>query len=235
MIKLVVLDKVAPNDIKSTTVPMIDIPRKYETFCARENSPAQEQHTHQDDEVKTDKDGESIAGLHGDQDDSIQYDKGINTKETLMTNQEKFIGTTWLLSANGTHYDHEASFQRNGFIDWRQYNRHFEVGDRVFIYCTRPIARVRFLAKVEKINMEPKDIIDDSEFWSNKKKPVITDDTYVRLRLIKTVDNAKLDLAHMRANGLGLKRNGRPKDPPQGGANIVNEQLNKYLTGIFGI
>ena len=42
----------------------------------------------------------------------------------------------WILPANGKLYDHARAFQKWGFIDWRQNNRKYQVGDIIYIYCT---------------------------------------------------------------------------------------------------
>ena len=47
----------------------------------------------------------------------------------------------WMISANGKMYDHASSFATNGFIDWRQRAK-YNVGDIVYIYCTRPFMRI---------------------------------------------------------------------------------------------
>ena len=43
-------------------------------------------------------------------------------------------GNSWLISANGNLYDHEGAFNKFGYIDWRQNNRSYQVGDIVYIY-----------------------------------------------------------------------------------------------------
>lgn len=53
---------------------------------------------------------------------------------------------TWLISANGKKYDHISSFNKNGYIDWKQNKFNYEINDIVYIYSTRPIKRVMFKA-----------------------------------------------------------------------------------------
>ena len=50
----------------------------------------------------------------------------------------------WILPANGKLYDHARAFQKWGFIDWRQNNRKYQVGDIIYIYCTRPYKKIMY-------------------------------------------------------------------------------------------
>ena len=91
----------------------------------------------------------------------------------------------WLVPSNPNVYDAEASFKKNGFIDWRQNKNKYEVGDIVYLYCSQTHRKVMFKSVVEKINIPSSDIIDDKEFWKdlnqyNESKEHI----YFRIRLI---------------------------------------------------
>lgn len=59
----------------------------------------------------------------------------------------------WILPANGKLYDHARAFQKWGFIDWRQNNRKYQVGDIIYIYCTRPYKKIMYKTIVEQINL----------------------------------------------------------------------------------
>ena len=48
----------------------------------------------------------------------------------------------WIIPANPRTYKlDDALRDLNGIIDWRQYNN-FEIGDIVFIYCSKPISQI---------------------------------------------------------------------------------------------
>ena len=72
-----------------------------------------------------------------------------------------------LVPSNPNVYDAEASFKKNGFIDWRQNKNKYEVGDIVYLYCSQTHRKVMFKSVVEKINIPSSDIIDDKEFWKD--------------------------------------------------------------------
>jgi len=59
--------------------------------------------------------------------------------------------TNWIMSANPAVYDHESAFRERGYIDWKQ-TRNFAVGDIVYIYCTKPLGRIRFKTVVSEVN-----------------------------------------------------------------------------------
>ena len=71
----------------------------------------------------------------------------------------------WIIPANPNVYDAEASFEKNGFIDWTQNNYKYEIGDIVYLYCSQTIRKVMFKAIVEKVNILPSEVTLDEEFW----------------------------------------------------------------------
>lgn len=106
----------------------------------------------------------------------------------------------WIISVDSEIYDHQASFKKNGYIDWRK-TVNYKIGDIVYIYVTQPTGKVEYKTKVEKINLNPDEIIDDKEFW--KVESHITDSrTYVRLKLIEMTDSDYLSLNYLLDNGL---------------------------------
>lgn len=76
----------------------------------------------------------------------------------------------WLISANSSIYDHASSFEHYNFIDWRQGIAKYEIGDIVYIYCTRPLKKIRYKCKVEKKDLEFESIRDDKEYWINEEE-----------------------------------------------------------------
>ena len=49
----------------------------------------------------------------------------------------------WMISANWKVYNHARAFERWGFIDWRQKSK-YNIGDIVYIYCTRPFMKIMY-------------------------------------------------------------------------------------------
>ena len=115
----------------------------------------------------------------------------------------------WMIAANGKIYDHAAAFQKWGFIDWRQ-RANYEVGDVVYIYCTRPYKRVMYKTKVINESMHADEIVDDREFWIDINEfTKALNGRYARLKLVEQVDSDKLSLEYLKEHGL----NGAPQGP----------------------
>ena len=108
----------------------------------------------------------------------------------------------WTTPSNNEIYDHEASFTKNGFIDWKQTSAANQLtpGDLMLIYRSDPIKEIQYLCRVERVNMTFDEAIDDSEFWVNGVKPV--DKRYYRARLIKKVDGIGLSFKALKDHGL---------------------------------
>lgn len=133
--------------------------------------------------------------------------------------------TNWLISANGKMYDHAASFEKNGLIDWRQNKTKYCLGDTVYIYCTKPLSRVMFRCLVEEEGLLFSEIIDDREFWIIPEEyEKAKAGKYVRLRLLEQVDTPLLGLEQLKRHGL--------KAAPQGPMRI-NDVLDDYLQSHF--
>lgn len=139
---------------------------------------------------------------------------------------ETLTGVSWLIPANGKLYNHEAAFDKFGYIDWKQNKYHYRKGDIVYIYCSRPIGKVRYMTIVDKTGMSFDEITDDREFWTDTAKyDSGKNGAYVRLRLLKKKDSDKVNLAGLCAHGLCKA--------PQGPIR-VRKKLLEFLKQNFG-
>lgn len=123
----------------------------------------------------------------------------------------------WLVAANGNKYDHSSAFQKWGFIDWKQGNRKYSVGDNIYIYCTLPIKKVMYKTVVERVCLTNHNKVNDSEFWHEKDE---YDGYFARLRLVEQVDREELTLENLLINGL----NSAPQGPIK-----LNMDLKRYI------
>lgn len=131
----------------------------------------------------------------------------------------------WIISANAEMYDHTSSFEHYGFIDWRQGLTRYEIGDVVFIYCTRPTSAIQYKCQIEKINLKQSEIRDDKEYWINLdeyEKSLYGN--FIRLNLIEQISNTKLNLDNLKSNGL--------KAAPQGPIKVISK-LSEYINSNF--
>ena len=139
---------------------------------------------------------------------------------------ETLTGVSWLIPANGKLYNHEAAFDKFGYIDWKQDKYHYRKGDIVYIYCSRPIGKVRYMTIVDKTGMSFGEITDDREFWTDTAKyDSGKNGAYVRLRLLKKKDSDKVNLAGLCAHGLCKA--------PQGPIRVREKRL-EFLKQNFG-
>ena len=133
--------------------------------------------------------------------------------------------TYWLISADSKTYNYEKSFVDYDFIDWRQGDTKFEIGDIVYIYCTKPISAVRYQCIVEKVNLLSSDIRDDKHYWENLTKYENSlNGKFVRLKLLNHMDKPSLGLNDLIKNGLN--------SAPQGRVKLVSA-LEEYLNEQF--
>lgn len=132
----------------------------------------------------------------------------------------------WIISANPNMYDHSSSFEHYGFIDWRQGNAKFEIGDTVYIYSTRPLKMLQYKCIVEKINLDSIQIRDDKEYWLDKEEYYKSiDGKFMTLRLIEQVSNEQMKLENLKKHGL--------KAAPQGPIKIKDENFLNYIEKFF--
>lgn len=109
----------------------------------------------------------------------------------------------WIIPCNPAVYDTEASFEKNGFIDWRQNKNKYQPGDIVCIYCSQTIRKVMFKTIVEKVDIPSSEVTPDKEFWMNLeeyKKAKIG--KYFRIRLLQQIDREELSYEYLKNNGL---------------------------------
>jgi len=124
----------------------------------------------------------------------------------------------WLISANSKVYEHSRSFSDYGFVDWKQGNTKYKVGDTVYIYVTQPEKKIKYKCIVEKVNLTSLDMRPDKEYWVNQAeyKDSLTGN-FIRLKLIERANSNLLNLDHLRNNGL--------KNAPQGPKKLTGELL----------
>lgn len=132
----------------------------------------------------------------------------------------------WIISANSKIYDHSSSFEHYGLIDWRQGNTKFEVGDLIYIYCTRPLMMLQYKCIVERINLDSSQIRNDKEYWLDEAEYFKSlNGKFMTLRLIEQISNSQMKLVNLLEKGL--------KSAPQGPVKIKSEILKEYIEKYF--
>jgi len=132
----------------------------------------------------------------------------------------------WIISANSNLYDHSSSFEHFGFIDWKQGNIKYVLGDTVYIYCTKPLQMLQYKCRVEKIDLNSNQIRDDKEYWLDEEEYYKSlNGKFMRLNLVEQVSNNNMRLDQLIQNGL--------KSAPQGPVRIKDLKLSEYIKKYF--
>lgn len=142
--------------------------------------------------------------------------------------------TNWIISANSQMYDHTSSFEHYSFIDWRQGNVNFEIGDIIFIYSTRPTSMIQYKCVVENVDLFYPNIRDDKDYWKDENEyQKSINGKFMRLKLIDQIYNPKLSLDNLKLNGLSAAPQGPIKIKPQLFEYIDSNFSDNYQTEIF--
>lgn len=109
----------------------------------------------------------------------------------------------WIIPSNPTIYDSAASFEKNGFVDWRQNKNKYEIGDIIYLYISRTAKKVMFKGIVEKVDIPSSEVTHDKEFWTdldeyNKQY----DGKYCRIKLLEQTDRDELSYDSLKKKGL---------------------------------
>lgn len=132
----------------------------------------------------------------------------------------------WIIPSNEKYYNIKQAFDDHTEIDWKKGNTNFNIGDTVFIYCSKPLQKIMYKTIITKIVTKNTDKIKDQKYWMN------TDDynhsinkDKIRLTLVCYLDNDKLSYKNLER--LNLK--GRIQSARQ----IKNTDLSNYINSIF--
>ena len=111
----------------------------------------------------------------------------------------------WILPWKETKFDLHGCIRKFGFVEWRQINK-LNVGDIIFLYCTKPIGKILYMFEVSRINIPFDETVNDTFFtrdnWDPKPAKV-----YARFEPISVADINNLELSFDRLVELGMKKN----------------------------
>lgn len=135
------------------------------------------------------------------------------------------MNTEWIISANHNLYDYKRSFNKWRFIDWKQGNFSYNIGDIVYIYSIVPYQTISYKTEITKINLTKEEIVNDSIFYKDKKFSLQSENMrYIRLKLLESYNCKELSLENLMKNGL--------KSAPQGPIKIKKE-LSEYIKSVI--
>ena len=124
----------------------------------------------------------------------------------------------WIFPSNNKIYNTNLAFEENTYIDWHYTNENFNIGDIVFIYISTPIKKITHMTKVVFVDVPEENLIDDRRYWV--KNDNFKEQKYVRLKLIKILNDDRFTYGNLKENGLNFNVRCKMK---------VNDELEKYI------
>ena len=110
----------------------------------------------------------------------------------------------WIIPSNSSKFD-LAKFlsKHNNDVDWKQ-SANFEVGDVVYIYCTKPEMRIRYKMEVVKTNIPFSKSLKDEDCWKDKEefRAGIKNNNYFRMHLTCYINTDNLTIMDLHTNGI---------------------------------
>jgi len=137
---------------------------------------------------------------------------------------EKF--TAWIFPCNMNYFDPIGAFAELQVVDWRQSVK-LNVGDEVFIYCSKPYQKIMFRTTVVKTCISSNEV-DRTDEKFNKVDGSIGDNIprfgFARLKLMNCRDDSNLHIDKLIKHGLVKAPQGQMK---------VSAGLYDYLVSIL--
>lgn len=106
----------------------------------------------------------------------------------------------WIIPSNSSKFN-LAKFllKYDSEVDWKQ-SANFEVGDVVYVYCTKPQMRIRYKMKVIAINIPYSKAKMDKKYWNDEAefKRGVENNKFFRMKLLATTqsDMLTMDMLH---------------------------------------
>lgn len=133
----------------------------------------------------------------------------------------------WIVPSNNKRYRLTDFLRKNEFVDWKRGRYNFLKGDIVFIYCSLPEAKIRYLMEIVEDHITFEQSIKDEDYWSDKAEFMtgITQNNYCRFKLIEEINNESLSINNLIKHGL--------KKPPQCPIYNMPQELLVYIKSCF--
>lgn len=110
----------------------------------------------------------------------------------------------WIIPSNENKFN-LAKFlsTHNNVVDWKQ-SAKFEVGDVVYIYCTKPQMRIRYKMDVIATDIPSDKAIMDKTCWSDEAefKRGVENNKYFRMKLVSETTSDLLTMDELHRHGV---------------------------------
>ena len=106
----------------------------------------------------------------------------------------------WIIPSNSSKFNLAKFLSKyDSEVDWKQ-SANFEVGDVVYVYCTKPQMRIRYKMKVITINIPSSKAKMDKKYWNDEAefKRGVENNKFFRMKLLATTqsDMLTMDMLH---------------------------------------
>lgn len=110
----------------------------------------------------------------------------------------------WIIPSNSSKFDLAKFLSKyNNEVDWKQ-SANFEVGDVVYIYCTKPKMRIRYKMNVIATDIPSSKAKIDKKFWSDEAefKKGMEYNRYFRMELVSKTNSDLLTMDELHRQGV---------------------------------
>lgn len=110
----------------------------------------------------------------------------------------------WIIPSNSSKFDLAKFLSKyNNEVDWKQ-SANFEVGDVVYIYCTKPEMRIRYKMNVIATDIPSSKAKIDKKFWSDEAefKKGMEYNRYFRMELVSKTNSDLLTMDELHRQGV---------------------------------
>lgn len=110
----------------------------------------------------------------------------------------------WIVPSNSKRFRLNDFLKKYNLVDWKRGRYKFQKGDIVYIYCSLPEARIRYMMEIVEDNITYEQSIKDEEFWTDKNEfqAGIIQNKYCIFKLIDKIDNKCLSIENLLKHGL---------------------------------
>ena len=117
------------------------------------------------------------------------HEQLLNYIQNELSNQKPT--TTWVIISNNDFYRLDDLLKRQDIIAWRQ-RSDFEKGDTIYVYTTKPTARITYKMLCTEANLPTSKYVDDEEYWMDEsidKKHLTNYGRYAHFKLVERLPN----------------------------------------------
>ncbi|MCI2108872.1 MAG: EVE domain-containing protein [Bacteroidales bacterium] len=109
----------------------------------------------------------------------------------------------WIVASNATYFHIDDCIREVGHVYWRQYIN-AAVGDKVYLYGTRPESRIKYLMEVMDVDMPFSENMNDEKYWDSSQTYEVRKkyNRFMKLEFRKKITTPRLALSELLKHGL---------------------------------